>query len=386
MIKVLLLDTNFSSAPIYNFLIKNNYEVFVIGNNTEDYLAKLCLNYYNLDYSDVKFVSEFIKKERIKYIIPGCNDFSYEICSKLNLEDKYFGIESIGTNEIINSKELFRNFAIENGLPVPKTFEYNQLSNQFPIIIKPVDSFSGKGVTIINKKNNLKLTAAINLALENSKKGNYVIEEFVEGKLYSHSAFISKQKIYKDFIVAESCVANPFAVDTSYVVTNFDTTILKKIQVYICKIAKKLQLKDGLIHTQFILNTNKLWIIEITRRCPGDLYSDLIELSTGYPYAEEYTKYFININNTNSRKNKFYKRIVRHTLTSQIEHKLGFLEFSRSLHIKKFISILRYGDNIKIAPRGRVSLLFIESKNIKEFKQILTNLLSRKLYKISNNI
>jgi hypothetical protein len=52
MAKALLVDTNFSSVPIYNFLEKSGYEVFVCGNNPNDCIAKFSPNFHCIDYSD----------------------------------------------------------------------------------------------------------------------------------------------------------------------------------------------------------------------------------------------------------------------------------------------------------------------------------------------
>ena len=58
----------------------------------------------------------------------------------------------------------------------------------------------------------------------------YVIEEFIQGQLYSHSAFIVDKKIIIDFVVEEHCIVNPFVVDTSRVLYNFDRDILNQIR------------------------------------------------------------------------------------------------------------------------------------------------------------
>ena len=47
-------------------------------------------------------------------------------------------------------------------------------------------------------------------------------------------------------------------------------------------ISERLSLVDGLLHVQFILDSGRYWFVEMTRRCPGDLYSLLIEMSTGF--------------------------------------------------------------------------------------------------------
>ena len=94
MKNVLLLDTNISSAPIYNSLIELKYNVYVIGDKPDDYLAKYSENYFNINYANISLVKSFIKNKKIDLIVPGCNDFSYKICSELNQNNKYFGIEN----------------------------------------------------------------------------------------------------------------------------------------------------------------------------------------------------------------------------------------------------------------------------------------------------
>jgi hypothetical protein len=46
MAKVLLVDTNFSSLPIYHALVALGHDVHVVGNNPVDCLAKISPNYW----------------------------------------------------------------------------------------------------------------------------------------------------------------------------------------------------------------------------------------------------------------------------------------------------------------------------------------------------
>ena len=52
MTRVALFDTNLSAAPIHAYLVEAGHEVFVIGANPDDYLARSVRNYIQLDYSD----------------------------------------------------------------------------------------------------------------------------------------------------------------------------------------------------------------------------------------------------------------------------------------------------------------------------------------------
>lgn len=381
MDKVLLLDTNFSSAPIYQYLIKENFKVFVIGDNPNDYLAKISPNYCNFNYSNINLVDDFIKEKGIKYLVPGCNDFSYKICSQLTLKNHFLGIENPEINDIINNKEKFRKFSLENDISIPRVFQWNDIPENTKFIVKPVDSFSGNGISVLESSDIGVIDSAIKRAQIASKSNCFLIEEFVEGQLYSLSAFIVNQEIYKDFIVEEHCIANPFAVDTSWVDNNFCPQNLKEIRNQVNTIARKLNLKDGLLHTQFIQSNNKLWIIEVTRRCPGDLYSLLIEKSTGFRYAEEYCKHFLQNKNFDNRVSAGKNDIIRHTITSIDQQDFSTLEFNYSIHINEYLPISTYGSKLMPAPKGRVGLLFINT-NISESEKIRKLLITRRLYNI----
>ena len=71
MDKVILLDTNVASAPIHRYLADAGYEVYVVGRNPSDFLAKAVPNYINLDYSDVEATLALVERLGAKYLVPG---------------------------------------------------------------------------------------------------------------------------------------------------------------------------------------------------------------------------------------------------------------------------------------------------------------------------
>lgn len=382
--KILLADTNFSSMPIYEYLISLGVEVFIIGNNENDFMAKNCSNYINANYTDIKKLKEAIVNYKIDLLVPGCNDHSYEACSKLEGAELKSNIDPIITTKQLIDKELFRKLAKQINIPIPKSYRLKDILEKNdikPLIIKPVDSFSGKGISKLNNKNRKEAAKLTKHAIKSSKKGNYIIEDYVEGKLYSHSAFIENKKIIKDFVVNEYSSVNPFVVDTSYVNYKFPEYLLSKIRNNIEQIASSLNLVDGLIHTQFIRNKDNYWIIEITRRCPGDLYSQLIKLSTGYPYAEKYTSYFINKEiKTNKEINK---RILRHTITQNKTGIYKSIKYNKQLNIINEVNISSTGDLLQPSPLGRVKIIFIENKIEENHEKTKELLISKKAYKIN---
>ena len=383
MKKALLLDTNVSSFPIYQFLVGRGYETYVIGSNPNDCLAKYTKNYINGNYSDTPFLENLIKEQGFDLIVPGCNDVSYMSAVKANKEGKFFGLDTIEATETINNKYKFRSFGIKNNLSVPKIFTDDEAFSQaIPIMVKPVDAYSGRGVTVIDKPNKKSVEEAIQKAISFSTSKKYVIEEYVDGQLYSHTAFISNKKIVNDFIVIEDGTANKFTVDTSHVVYDFPKLTLRAIRKDIQKMSKKLKLVDGLIHTQFIKVGDSYRLIEITRRCPGDLYALLIEKSTDFKYTEQYTKPFINekIDDTKFKVTKSH--ILRHTMSLPSNSNMIGFGLSLNTNIDLYIPLSKTGDEIKQSPFGRIGLIFIKCKTAKELEKLNQDVLSRKLYNL----
>jgi hypothetical protein len=381
MRNVLLVDTNFSSEPIYRFLIKSGYKVTVVGGNPNDSLAKSTNDYVNLDYSDVGQILRLVEERNIDYLVPGCNDLSYLVCAKMNAEGRFPGLDTLASTEIINNKAKFREFSCRRGLPTPRVLAQNEIGERWPVIIKPVDAFSGRGITIIDKHRKSGLADAINLATKESRSGACVVEDYVSGQLYSHSAFIQEGLVLRDCIVEEHSTANPFVVDTSRVVYDFPQRMLECIRKNVEVIAFELSLQDGLIHTQFISDGNKYWLIEITRRCPGDLYSQLIEISTGLRYAENYARPFVSLPfdfNGPRTQNLF----MRHTLTQANEFILGSLRFNFPLSLVKWVPLSVTGDKLRRSPYGRIAIMFAGESTTQGFEELFQATLKRKLYEI----
>lgn len=384
MSRVLLVDTNFSSGPIYNHLVESGHQVFLVGGNPSDFLAKSLPNYIQIDYTNVPALEEKISEHRIDFVVPGCNDRSYEICSALNIDRRYPGIDLPEATETLNNKALFRRFAMHHGLPVPRLLDASA-SGSFEcrsIVVKPVDAFSGKGVSILHNPGAEQYEEAVRLARNASRSNSHLVEEFVDGRLYSHSAFVKAGKVIVDFIVAEFCTVNPFVVDTSYVDTQFPDSLRLSIRSVIEHIAKSLSFCDGLVHTQFILKNDQFWLIEITRRCPGDLYSQLIELSTGFPYAARYANTFVE-KEDGALIHHQVRSIVRHTITQDSKCILMSIQFNDDLDILRFVPIASAGDTLAPSPGGRVGIMFIDSGNISALSDIVGLAQNKKLVSIN---
>ncbi|ODB87794.1 hypothetical protein A3193_02515 [Candidatus Thiodiazotropha endoloripes] len=377
--RILLVDTNRAAVPIYRALRERGHEVWVVGNRPDETLAKLASNYKRLDYSDIKALAAFVDKHSFDYLIPGCTDLSYRACAEIN-RGRYPNIDPLSTTETINNKSAFRELAGNVGLPIPRSLTLAQITEVEAVIVKPVDSFSGRGISVVYDATPDKLIEAQTEAAKASGSGETVIEEFIEGQLYSHSAYLHAGKIVADFIVREDCTINPFTVDTSRVADDFPDQSLTSIRDDIGRFAAAMSLTEGLIHTQFIYRNDDYWIIEATRRCPGDIYALLIELATGYPYAANYAASFLGEAPQAYDKDRLQSLITRHTVTSKHGSSLWGYQFTEPVDIRLFVPLATSGDYIEPSPYGRAGVFFFGSSSSKEQHRLYQSILEAKLY------
>ncbi|GAB4057515.1 hypothetical protein GCM10028811_04330 [Uliginosibacterium sediminicola] len=350
----------------------------MVGDNPDDYLARVSGSYCRVNYSDYDALSRFVDVGCYDYILPGCNDLSYKMCARLGLSS----VDGLAATETINNKRSFRAFAREINVPSPQAYFEGQIPTGKQLIVKPVDAFSGRGVAVVNSGSCSDLQRAISRACAVSAAGECVIEDYIEGQLYSHSCFIDDGNVVLDFFVEEHGTANPFVVDTSRVTWDMELKIVSQFRECIQKIARELNLVDGLVHTQFVVRDGEFWLIEITRRCPGDLYSQLIELSTGFDYAYCYARYFLKdrlgLPCAVDKKNW----ILRHTMSLSSTGDLGFFSFHFPLKIERFVPLKSAGSQVKESPYGRMAILFVRADDAFELDEIFQRTLRRELYSV----
>jgi formate-dependent phosphoribosylglycinamide formyltransferase (GAR transformylase) len=377
--KVLLVDTGFSSQPIYQSILDLGYDVHVVGGRPDDALARIAEQYWCLDYSDTDKLSELIKQENYQYIVPGCTDRSYTSCSVVGGDGASQGIEPPENDATINLKHCFRRLCKDLRISIPEVVTQFQ-HHVFPLIVKPVDGYSGNGISIVDRTEQME--EAIALATLASPTQRYVCEQYIKGQLFSHSAFLGQGRVVQDFIVQEDSTVSPFAVDLSFVIHDYPKKNLDHLRESVEKIAEYLGLQDGLVHTQFIQSGDQLYLIEMTRRCPGDLYSQLIELQTGFPYVENYVRPFLGMELNIAPLSSEPHFVIRHTVSASQGQVFTGLKFSDDFNLDRWVPLAVAGDWLDEGPRGRAGIVFIGCKDNDDLKSTYSKFSERKAYQM----
>jgi hypothetical protein len=378
--KVLLLDTAFAAAPIYDALLAAGHEVWVMGNRSSDLLAQRAQDrWIQQDYSDVTAVEAHVRAGGFSRVVPGCTDVSIATCASLSVMQGH--MDASDTNTAISDKARFREISARIGMRAPRVVTAETFPAAGRLICKPVDAFSGRGISIFEASDPEALEKALDIARAASPSGRSVIETFVEGQLHSCTGFLEEGSLVDTFYVIEGSSANPFAVDTSYVTDAVPPAFRIELEKSLERLAAELMLADGLIHTQFLLAEDGAYVVEVSRRCPGDLYSLLIEFTTGYPYAARYASFFVGDRIARSTGNR--RHILRHTVTSDVDSVYGGLRLDRSLPVHSFFPLQSVGQTLLARQGNRAGILFCEAADHPELVKTYHQFLDRRAYRVT---
>ncbi len=364
MKKALLIGSSFSAAPIFFKLRERGIKVAVCGSVKSDPCHQYADESHIIDYSNREALLALVEQEGFDYIVPTCNDYSYMSAAWVADQKGYPGFDVYDVAEKLHTKGAFRTVTAACGTPAPKAIWVQQgvasdiPESLYPVLVKPVDSFSGRGVTKVLSPADL--TAALQSAFASSRLGTAVVEEFVEGRLHSHSAFIKSGRIELDFYVDEFCTVYPYQVNCSNHPSMLPATVREGVRCAMDKLVAHLGMTDGLLHTQFISNGSDFWIIECMRRCPGDLYGGLIERSLDIDYTDQFVRPFIGEEILVGAFRETPRLVGRHTIS--VSSKMVVQSFSCDFPGKntRVVPLKISGDVLGVAPYDKLGIAFFD--------------------------
>ena len=158
---------------------------------TADYIPDNIAHKYSDEYVNVSIIDkEAVLKVAQEKQIDGIMSFGVDpgVVSASYVQNK-MGLPSFGpfeSVEILQNKDKFRAFLTKNGFNVPQAKGFDSIDaamNEiywypWPVIVKPTDAAGSKGVTRVDRPEDLK--AALEYAMEHSISGHIIVEEFIE--------------------------------------------------------------------------------------------------------------------------------------------------------------------------------------------------------------
>ena len=259
------------------------------------------------DYPGIKYADEWIQKsifdmddivdmfkdgkKPIDGVVSDQSDMAAPIVASIA---EKLGLPNWGYQNALcfTDKDLMRDVIKKVGLPVPENKKVDNAGEAleaaeaigFPIVVKPTNSFSSRGITLVYDSGNVK--AAYDLAYDNSRTRDVIVEKYIRGKQYFSQGFVSDHKLNMYAFSDRYYYDLP---DVFIPYTNaFPAKIGKQLQDRMVqdfqRIIDELKPRFGHVWAEWIVDddTNELYIVEIAIRGGGaHVTTDLIPYAYG---------------------------------------------------------------------------------------------------------
>ena len=293
MKKLMLLGGLRYLLPVIEAAHQQGYYVI-----TCDYLPHNIAHKYSDEYVDVSIVDkEAVLKVAREKKIDGIMSFAVDpgVITASYVQNE-MGLPSFGPYEsvcILQNKDRFRAFLTEHGFNVPKAKGFGSMDEAlaakdwypWPVIVKPTDSAGSKGVSRVDRYEDLK--PALEDAFEHSISGRVIAEEFIEKQGCSSD---SDSFSLDGGLVFTSFSAQRFDRDATneYVPAAYSwpSTFTDDQEAYLKselqRLLTLLHMQTSVYNIETRIGTNgKPYIMEVSPRGGGNRLAEMARMGTG---------------------------------------------------------------------------------------------------------
>ena len=362
MKKVLILGGSHRDIPLIKASQELGYFVITLGDK-EYYMGhEYSDKYYKVNFNDLVKVKEIIENEKIDYLLPGSGEESYLNTVQLAQELNIGNFDSLEVAKLVHNKWKFKEFCLENSISTPDGFYYTDDLNldniALPVAVKPANLSGGRGVDVVSNLDDLK--ASLLKAKEVSDE--IFLEDFIDGDLIAYSVVIKNQKIIYGFTGKDDTYKNKYLITSAYPV-QLKVVTQSKLRSDVEKISEILSLVDGMFHLQVIIRDEVPYIIDVTRRIPGDFYPYLMEYCDGVKYSKAVVKSYIGKPLTGEliaeKKQKF---VIRHCVMSDKNGTFKEIKIDKTLKdgVTFRIELMQKNTEINNFLTDQIAIIFIK--------------------------
>lgn len=244
--------------------------------------------FYQLAIFDIEAVKAVAVKEQVDFLITVCADQVLLVVAQVS---EMLGLPcyiDYRTAQNVSDKTYMKKIFWENNIP---TSRYVQLESfcwdavkhlNFPMVVKPVDAYSSKGVRKVLNRQELEVFFAE--AAKISRSGGVIVEEFVTGEEISVDVYVEggKAKIL--------CVSNSEKINDAEKFVIFrgrypvaaSQAIMAEIQKVAQQIADAFGITDSPMLIQMINGGDRVSVLEFCARTGGNMKYLLIKRACGF--------------------------------------------------------------------------------------------------------
>lgn len=286
--KALVVAGGLAQIELINQLKERGITTVLIDGNPNALARPYADKFHQMAIFDIEAVKNLAVEEKVDFLITCCADQVLLVVAQVS---EMLGLPcyiDYQTGQNVSDKKYMKRIFHENNIPTSRHLEMTELDwervkeLQYPLVVKPVDAYSSRGVR--KAQNPEELERYFNEAAQISRAGGVIVEEFVSGTEISVDIYV------EDGVAKVLCVSNSekiadadrFIIFRGRYPVAASPEIMEQIRVVAQQIADAFQLKDAPMLIQMINTGERVSVLEFCARTGGNMKYLLIKRATGF--------------------------------------------------------------------------------------------------------
>lgn len=288
MKKALVVAGGIAQAALIEELKSRGIYVILADMNPKAVAVPFADKFYPISTMDVEALEKLAIAEKVDFIITACADQVLLVVAKISEKLGLPCYIDYNTAKLVSDKTYMKDVFVKCGVPTSKhiimgEFDKEKIKDfEFPLVVKPVDSYSSRGVRkVLDFEETEKAFAE---AVQISRTKTAIVEEFCEGEELTVDVYVEDGKAH----VLTTSISDKIADKDRFVIYRtknpapVSDSVKAQIEDTAQKIADGFNLKDSPMLIQMISDGKKISVLEFCARTGGSIKFRLIKKASGF--------------------------------------------------------------------------------------------------------
>ncbi|MGM0899182.1 MAG: ATP-grasp domain-containing protein [Bacillota bacterium] len=293
--KILILGGTFHMVNVVETAKRIGYHTIVTDNMIGSPAKKIADQSYDVSTSDINKLAEIGRREQIDGVFTAFDDINtwhaVALCKTLNLP--FYATPA--QLEITSHKDRFKDYCRTFGVAVIEEYECDPSQDaelptvEFPVIVKPVDSYASKGITVCYEEEELK--KGVEKAVSESKSGKIMLERFVDSDIGVQAFYTARDghivlTAVTDRFTHKQAQEHPPLPVAMLFPSRHQEQYMKEVDPSVRKMIRGMGIENGLVFIQTMYDGGKIYVYEMGFRFSGEQHYHIIHKQTGVHLLE----------------------------------------------------------------------------------------------------
>lgn len=286
--RALVVAGGISQAALIEDLKSRGIYTILADRNPKAYAVPYADAFYPVSTLDIEGIKQLAIDEKVDMVITACADQVLLVVAKVSEELGLPCYIDYETAKMVSDKQYMKEVFEKNNIPTAKHVVMEALDEsklerfEYPLIVKPVDCYSSRGVRRV--ENIQELRSAFYEAVDLSRTNTAIVEEFCEGIELTVDVYVEDGIAH----VLTTSISDKIADKDRFVIYRtknpapVSDNIKEKVADACQQIVEAFGLKNSPMLVQLITDGKRINILEFCARTGGCIKYQLIKKASGF--------------------------------------------------------------------------------------------------------